>query len=53
MIGPKVEDCVAQTVVRRYLEPLLDRHFDANFDGYRCGMSTKDAVAVTQKGADG
>lgn len=46
---PTVADRVAQTVVKMYLEPLLDPCFDADSYGYRPGRSAKDAVAVTRR----
>ena len=46
---PTVADRVAQTVVKRALEPELERHFHADSYGYRSGKSALDAVAVTRK----
>jgi hypothetical protein len=40
---------VAQTVVKHYLEPLLDPLFDDDSYGYRPGRSAKDAVRVTRE----
>ena len=41
---PTVADRVAQEVVRRYLEPILEPVFHANSYGYRPGKSALDAV---------
>lgn len=46
---PTVADRVAQTVVKMYLEPWLEPHFDVDSYGYRPGKSAKDAVAVTRQ----
>lgn len=46
---PTVSDRVAQTVVKGYLEALLDPLFDPDSYGYRPGRSAKDAVAVTRQ----
>ena len=46
---PTVADRIAQTVVKRLLEPQWDAHFDSDSYGYRPGRSAKDAVAVTRK----
>lgn len=46
---PTVSDRVAQMVVKRYLEPELERHFHADSYGYRPGKSALDAVAITRK----
>ena len=46
---PTVADRVAQTAVKRHLEPLLEPHFDADSYGYRPSRSAKDAVRVTRK----
>jgi RNA-directed DNA polymerase len=45
---PTVRDRVAQTVVARYLESILDPLFDDDSYGYRPGRSAKDAVRVTR-----
>ena len=45
---PTVADRVAQTVVKRHLEPLLEPVFDVDSYGYRPGCSAKDAVRVTR-----
>jgi group II intron reverse transcriptase/maturase len=50
MLGvPTVGDRVAQTVVKRYLEPILDPLFDDDSYGYRPGRSALDAVRVTRE----
>ena len=41
---PTVADRVAQEVVRRYLEPILEPVFHADSYGYRPGKSALDAV---------
>src|ERR1700731_2508720 len=41
---PTVADRIAQEVVRRYLEPLLEPKFPADSYGYRPGRSAIDAV---------
>ncbi len=46
---PTVGDRVAQTVVKRQLEPLLEPHFDPDSYGYRPGKSAKEAVGVTRQ----
>ena len=46
---PTVSDRVAQTVVKRLIEPVLDPIFHADSYGYRPGRSAKQAVAVTRK----
>jgi RNA-directed DNA polymerase len=46
---PTVGDRVAQTVVKHYLEPILDPLFDDDSYGYRPGRSAKDAVRVTRE----
>lgn len=45
---PTVADRVAQTVVKRRLEPSLERHFDPDSYGYRPGKSAHDAIQVTR-----
>lgn len=45
---PTVGDRVAQTVVKSYLEPLLDPLFDEDSYGYRPGRSALEAVRVTR-----
>ena len=46
---PTVGDRVAQTVVKEYLEKLLEPHFDPDSYGYRPARSAKDAVRVTRQ----
>jgi group II intron reverse transcriptase/maturase len=46
---PTVGDRVAQTVVKHYLEPILDPRFDDDSYGYRPGRSAKDAIRVTRE----
>ena len=46
---PTVSDRVAQTVVKRAIEPILDPIFHEDSYGYRPGKSAKQAVAVTRK----
>jgi RNA-directed DNA polymerase len=46
---PTVSDRVAQTVVKRIIEPILDPIFHQDSYGYRPGKSAKQAVAVTRK----
>jgi len=49
MLGiPTVVDRVAQTVVKCYLEPILDPLFDDDSYGYRPGRSAQAAVRVTR-----
>jgi RNA-directed DNA polymerase len=43
---PTVADRVAQTVVARFLEPLVEPRFHADSYGYRPGKSAHDAVGV-------
>lgn len=45
---PTVADRIAQTVVKRYLEPLLEKHFHPDSYGYRPGKSAK-AVGVARQ----
>ena len=42
---PTVADRVAQTVVKLYLEPMVEPHFHPDSYGYRPGKSAYDAVA--------
>lgn len=50
MLGiPTVSDRIAQTVVKRVLEPILEPVFDDNSFGYRPGRSAHDAIAVTRR----
>jgi RNA-directed DNA polymerase len=46
---PTVADRVAQTVVRRYLEPGVEPYFHPDSYGYRPGHSALDAVGVCRK----
>jgi RNA-directed DNA polymerase len=46
---PTVSDRIAQTVVKKTLEAILEPIFDADSYGYRPGRSAHDAVAVTRK----
>jgi len=46
---PTVSDRIAQTVVKKFLEPILDPVFDDNSFGYRPGRSAHDAVAITRQ----
>jgi group II intron reverse transcriptase/maturase len=46
---PTVADRVAQTVVKRLIEPTLESIFLADSYGYRPGLSALDAVGVTRE----
>ena len=46
---PTVSDRIAQMVVKRYLEPDMDAHFDTDSYGFRPGKSAHDAVATTRE----
>jgi len=46
---PTVADRVAQMVVKRYLEPILELEFDEDSYGYRPGKSAHDALAVARQ----
>lgn len=46
---PTVSDRIAQTVVKRTIEPVLEPIFHQDSYGYRPGKSAKHAVAVTRK----
>ena len=46
---PTVSDRIAQTVVKRVLEPILEPVFDKDSFGYRVGKSAHDAIAATRK----
>jgi group II intron reverse transcriptase/maturase len=46
---PTVSDRIAQTVVKRIIEPVLDPIFHPDSYGYRPGRSAKQAIAVTRK----
>jgi retron-type reverse transcriptase len=43
---PTVSDRIAQTVVKRYLEPILEPVFHADSYGYRPGRSAHQALTV-------
>jgi len=45
---PTVTDRVAQTVVKRQLEPILEQVFHDDSYGYRPGKSAKDAIKATR-----
>ena len=46
---PSVSDRVAQTVWKRYFEPMVEPHFHEDSYGYRPNKSALDAVEVTRK----
>ena len=46
---PTVADRIAQEVVRRYLEPLLEPRFHQDSYGYRPGRSAIDAIRVARQ----
>jgi RNA-directed DNA polymerase len=46
---PAVADRIAQTVVKRYLEPILEPKFHQNSYGYRPRKSAHDALAVARQ----
>ena len=46
---PTVADRIAQTVVKRYLEPILENHFHPDSYGYRPGKSAIEAVGVARQ----
>jgi len=46
---PTVSDRIAQTVVKRYLEPLVEPSFHPDSYGYRPQKSALDAVATTRQ----
>ena len=46
---PTVADRVAQAVVKRYLEPLVEPEFHADSYGYRPGKSAHDALAAARQ----
>ncbi len=46
---PTVADRIAQMVVTRFLQPLLEPQFHVDSYGYRPGKSAKDALAVTRQ----
>ncbi|WP_200343339.1 group II intron reverse transcriptase/maturase [Rhodovibrio sodomensis] len=46
---PTVSDRIAQMVVKRHLEPLVEPHFHADSYAYRPGKSALDAVDVARR----
>ena len=46
---PTVADRIAQMVVKRYLEPLVEPVFHQDSYGYRPGKSALDAVGVARQ----
>src|ERR1700674_4078176 len=46
---PTVSDRIAQMVVKRYLEPILEPRFDRDSYGYRPGQSAHDALSVARR----
>jgi group II intron reverse transcriptase/maturase len=46
---PTVADRIAQMVVKRYLEPEVDKYFHPDSYGYRPGKSALDAVGQTRE----
>jgi RNA-directed DNA polymerase len=46
---PTVSDRIAQMVVKRYLEPMLEEHFHEDSYGYRPGRSAHDALRVARQ----
>ena len=50
---PTVADSIAQEVVKRYLEPVLEPIFHEDSYGYRPGRSAIDAVRTPGSGAGG
>jgi len=46
---PTVADRIAQTVVKRYLEPLLEEHFHPDSYGYRPEKSAIEAIGVARQ----
>jgi len=46
---PMVADRIAQTVVKRYLEPILEEHFHPDSYGYRSGKSAIEAVGIARQ----
>lgn len=45
---PTVTDRIAQTVVKRRIEPIFERRFHSNSYGYRPGKSAQDAVGMAR-----
>lgn len=46
---PTVADRIAQMVVKRFLEPILEPHFHVDSYGYRPGKSAKDALSIARQ----
>lgn len=46
---PTVADRIAQTVVKRYLEPILEEYFHPDSYGYRPGKSATEAIGVARQ----
>lgn len=46
---PTLSDRIAQTVVKMYLEPILEPHFHEDSYGYRPGKSALQAVSTTRQ----
>ena len=46
---PTVADRIAQTVVKRYLEPMLEEHFHPDSYGYRPEKSAIEAIGVARQ----
>ena len=46
---PTIADRIAQTVVKQYLEPELEKYFHPDSYGYRPGKSALDAVGMARK----
>ena len=46
---PTISDRIAQSVVKRTLEPILEPVFDEDSYGYRPRRSAHDAIAITRK----
>jgi len=46
---PTVADRIAQMVVKRFLEPILEPHFHVDSYGYRPRKSAKDALSVARQ----
>ncbi len=46
---PTVADRIAQTVVKRYLEPILEEHFHPDSYGYRPKKSAIEAIGVARR----
>jgi group II intron reverse transcriptase/maturase len=46
---PTVADRIAQMVVTRFLQPILEPHFHADSYGYRPGKSAKEALGVARQ----